>query len=86
MEKCAKLFCLAVGIASLLFAIATGIVMLAKGSMVNLWVILVICTFIFVVACITCAYIETKKSEKAPEKIDTAEILLDAYKKIFKVE
>ena len=58
--------------------------MLAKGSMVDLWMILVICISILVVACITCAYIETKKPENAPEKIDTAKILLDAYKKIFK--
>ena len=83
MRKYSEILCLVAGITSLVFAVATGITMLAKGMEIKLWVILVCCIFILMIACAKCTAIEKAREEETPTKKDTTTILCEAYKAIF---
>ena len=67
-----RFFSIATGLFGLLFALATGIVMLSKKSEVDLWIILVVCVAIFLIAAVCYTIIECKLlllKEKELQKI-----------------
>lgn len=84
MKNFAKILFFLAGIISLVFAVATGIIMLARGREINLGIVLAACVIIFIVASIACCFIKTEKPQNNGDSKEIADILKDAYEAIFK--